>query len=138
VSKRGKGAPRRQLGTGVALQPAGGSRIVRPAHRVLEVLVYPTPSHISADAALLVQHARDALLRAEVELFCDHEHEAIKAIRLAREAVVASAVVPMRARLEIEEATWHIRHHEVAKALYSLEAARGHLSDVAASGPVSR
>jgi hypothetical protein len=95
--------------------------------------VYPTASLISADAAQLVEQARDALLHAEVSLFCDHDHEAIKAIRVARIAVVASAVVPMQARLEIEEATWHIRHHQVTKALFSLEAARGHLSDVVAS-----
>lgn len=94
--------------------------------------MYPTAFLIPTDAVLLVQQARDALLHAEVELFCDHDHEAIRAIRIARVAVVASAVVPMQARLEIEEATWHIRHHELAQALYSLEAARGHLSDVVA------
>jgi hypothetical protein len=72
---------------------------------------------------------RDQLRSVRVELYCDHEQAALQALRQARRRLASHAVSggadTMRA---LEEAAWHIRHHDSGRAHAALVQARDSLA----------
>lgn len=75
-------------------------------------------------AAPLLGPARAALANARVELYCDHEAAALRALREAREAMIGAGGAPVEAMGAVEEASWHIRHHHGNEAQIALQVAR--------------
>lgn len=77
-----------------------------------------------------VQHevARDVLRHAQVALYCDHDQDAIHALREARRLLAEADARGQLARRSVDEAAWHIRHHHAGEALTALEAARDRLA----------
>lgn len=71
--------------------------------------------------------ALDVLRNAQVALYCDHEHEAILALRQARRLLADGDRQGLQARRAVDEAAWHIRHHETRAAQSALQNARDRL-----------
>jgi len=82
---------------------------------------------ISAAADLHDLHAQISteLRLAQVELYCDHDTLALHAIQRARHQLQAQAdVATTRELVALDEAAWHVRHHELGAAVATLDAAR--------------
>ncbi|GAP37193.1 hypothetical protein [Piscinibacter sakaiensis] len=80
------------------------------------------PAAEPARAALLhAPHApaREAVEHARVELYCDHDEAALRALRDARGALRDAGDAP-NAALAVEEAAWHIRRHHPGEAQAAL------------------
>jgi len=92
----------------------GGSRLEPPAAPV------PSPD----DHAL----ALHALLMAQVELYCDHDAAAVVALREAHRALLRDSCFAIAALASLDEAAWHIRHHEMREALRAITRARDSLA----------
>lgn len=85
------------------------------------------PATPSAAAVIPNETAREALNHARVELYCDHEAAALRALREAREAMIGAGGAPVEAMGAVEEASWHIRHHHGNEAQIALQVARDSL-----------
>lgn len=72
--------------------------------------------------------AAAALRSAQVELYCDHEAEAMQALREARRHLSGETPVDARTITAVEQAAWHIRHHAMDEAQRSLDQARAGLA----------
>lgn len=72
--------------------------------------------------------ALDVLRNAQVALYCDHEHEAILALREARRLLADGDQQGLEARRAVDEAAWHIRHHATRAAQSALQHARDRLA----------
>lgn len=85
--------------------------------------------HAAPAAAAVPAHgaALDVLRHAQVALYCDHEHEAILALREARRLLAHDDRQGLQARRAMDEAAWHIRHHATGAAQTALQHARDHL-----------
>lgn len=80
-------------------------------------------------AAPMMAHdaTRDVLRDAQVALYCDHDHEAMHALRQARRLLNGADPRGQDAMRAVDEAAWHIRHHETAAAQSMLDLARDRL-----------
>lgn len=72
--------------------------------------------------------ALDVLRNAQVALYCDHDHEAILALRQARRLLADEGLPGLAARRDVDEAAWHIRHHATGAAQSALQHARERLA----------
>lgn len=81
-----------------------------------------------AGAAAAHGPALDVLRNAQVALYCDHEHEAILALREARRLLADGDLPGLEARRAVDEAAWHIRHHATRAAQSALQHARDRLA----------
>ncbi|MEY8877583.1 MAG: hypothetical protein AB9M60_13815 [Leptothrix sp. (in: b-proteobacteria)] len=80
-------------------------------------------------AAQASLQARAELRTAQVELYCDHRTQALQAIRRARRQLSQpqDGAAPHELAA-LDEAAWHVRHHEDGAALDSLDLARTQLA----------
>ena len=66
---------------------------------------------------------------AQVELYCDHDAQALLAIRRARAALEASHdTAAAQALIALDQASWHVRHKHMDAALEALNSARSGLA----------
>ena len=71
---------------------------------------------------------RDQLRAVQVELYCDHEQAALQALRHARRLASTAVGGGADTRRALEEAAWHIRHHDSGRAHLALVQARDSLA----------
>ncbi len=96
-----------------------------------------TPLHHEALDPALSAAAMDHVRRAQVDIYCSHNHEAISAIREARDAVLATPAVSVGDTLvALDEAAWYTRHNDFVHAEEALEVALDRMK--AMKGPARR
>lgn len=79
-------------------------------------------------AAPLSPVAVAAIRHAQVEIYCDHDRQAIADIHAARNSLLTLPFsVPSDAFTELDQAVWRMRHHDYRAAEQALERALTHL-----------
>ncbi len=91
------------------------------------------PSFASADAiGEKDRHSAQARIEmrvAQVEVYCDHPAQAIQAIQRARRQLAGqTGWAATRELAALDEAAWHVRHHENGAAVAALDASRTRLA----------
>lgn len=71
--------------------------------------------------------ALSALRSAQVELYCDHDAAALIALREARRSLAGDQPPEAVALASLDEASWHIRRHEMPEAQRAIVHACQHL-----------
>lgn len=89
---------------------------------------YAPEAHAHGAAVTLLQPAMVAIRHAQVEIYCDHDRQAIADIHTARNSLLASPhSVPFEAFAALDQAVWQMRQHDFAAAEKALERALNHL-----------
>ncbi|HSW07341.1 hypothetical protein [Aquabacterium sp.] len=69
-----------------------------------------------------------AILRARVEIYCDHDRQAIADIHAARDSLRTLPVsVPFEAFAALDQAVWRVRQHDYTAAEQALDQALAQL-----------
>ncbi|KQP22470.1 hypothetical protein [Pseudorhodoferax sp. Leaf267] len=77
-----------------------------------------------ANASASLQRAGEDIRNARVELYCDHRHDAVAAIRRATHALEdAPRAIDPAALASLDEAVWEARHDHTDAAVAALDAA---------------
>jgi hypothetical protein len=93
----------------------------------------PEPS-LRGLAAPLSPAAVAAIRHAQVEIYCDHDRQALADIHAARNSLLTMpSSVPSDAFAELDQAVWRMRHHDYRAAEQALERALVHLHSGASS-----
>lgn len=95
-----------------------------------------TPPHHGTSEAPLSAAAMDHVRRAQVDIYCSHNSQAMSAIREARDAVLATPAEGVGDTLvALDEATWFTRHNDFVHAEEALELALAHMRAMSRQHP---